>query len=75
MLIYETFGQQLLLNTRPARSEIKALWEKEETLQNHTLHQTVMYVNNIILKKQCIPTPTRLKIKRMVASGTMRLSP
>lgn len=74
-IVYETFGQQFLMDMKPARPEIKAMWENETALMNRTLDQVVTYVNNIVNNKHHIPTPTRKKIKRMVVSGKKHLSP
>lgn len=73
--IYEAFGQQFVMKMKPNRSEIKSLWEKEPSLKDRTLEQTVTYVNNIVTGKHHIPTPTRKKMKSMVVKGKTHLSP
>lgn len=73
--VYATFGKQFILKMKPTRQEIKQCWEAEPALSNRTLDQVVVYVNNIVNDKHHIPTPTRQKIKNMVARGDKKLSP
>ncbi|XP_054272900.1 uncharacterized protein LOC128993164 [Macrosteles quadrilineatus] len=73
-VIYEKLGRYFITDaTRPTRNDIKLIWEHEETLKNRTLQQVVTFVNNILTKKQTIPTSIMRKIESMISEGRAHL--
>lgn len=72
-VVYEKFGHHFISDTKPTRKEIKLVWEKEETLKNRSLQQVVTFINNIVTKKQKVPTPIKKKIERMVLAKKSKL--